>query len=277
MFPKDLVVFLEQECRGGDRRLAFGAELAKRWQAHLIATFATRPLALDPYTGFAVGAGLTAMLEGHRAKKKVALERARKEFDRLTERRSFTAEWRVSDNEPHDALMLHARHASLAILGPPQQQQTSTTVLGLSERMIFASGRPCLLLPHDWPAERIVRRIVVGWNGSREATRAIADALPFLTAAQQVELIVAPETDGAWGDDPGADMAVHLARYGVPVSLERPHDVDAGAALLSCCAAIDADLLVMGAKGRSEISEFLFGGATRAVFASARLPLLLST
>lgn len=276
MFPKDLVVFLEQECRGGERRLAFAAELAKRWQAHLIAAFATRPLALDPYAGFAVGAGLSAMLEGHRAKKTAALERARKEFDRLTDRRSFTAEWRVSDDEPHEALMLHARHASLAILGPPQRQQSSTTVLGLSERMIFASGRPCLLLPHDWPAERIARRIVVGWNGSREATRAIADALPFLAAAQQVELVVAREADGAWGEDPGTDMAAHLARHGVPVTLARPPDAEAGAALLGRCAAIDTDLLVMGAKGRPDVSEFLFGGATRTVLSAAQLPLLLS-
>lgn len=119
MFPKDLVVFLEQGDRGGDRRLAFAAELAKRWQAHLIAIYVARPLALDSYAGFAVGAGLSAMLEGHRAKKAATLEHARQDFDRLTERRSFGAEWRVSDDEPPEALM---QHASLAILGPPWRQ-----------------------------------------------------------------------------------------------------------------------------------------------------------
>lgn len=276
MSPKDLVVFLEQECRGYDRRLAFVAELAKRWQAHLIATFVTRPLALDPYAGFAVGAGLSAMLEGHRAKRTAALERARRDFDRLTDRRSFTAEWRMSDDEPYEALMLHARHADLAILGPPRRQQASTTVLGLSEQMIFASGRPCLLLPHDWPAERIAQRIVVGWNGSREAARAIADALPLLSAAQRVDLVVVPEGRGAWGDEPGADMAAHLARHGVPVNLERQPDEEAGTALLARCAAIDADLLVMGAKSRADVGEFLFGGATRAVLGAVQVPLLLS-
>lgn len=278
MLPKDLVVFLEQDCRGSGQRLAFAAQLAKRWQAHLIATFICRPLALDPHAGFAMGAGLSAMLEGYQAKKASALERARKEFDDLTERRSFSAEWRVSDDEPYEALMLHARHASLAILGPPERQQASTTVLGLSERTIFASGRPCLLLPIDWPADRTARRIVVGWNGSREATRAIADAMPFLAAADTVHLVVVPDagTKGLYGQDPGADMAAHFSRHGVPVVLEQQPGTDAGAALLQRCAAIGADLLVMGAKGRSDVSEFLFGGATRTVFGATQAPVLLS-
>lgn len=75
--------------------------------------------------------------------------------------------------------MLHARHASLAIVGPPSIRREAMTTLGLSENVIFASGRPSLLVPIDWPAHWIGKRIVVGWNGSREATRAIGDALSF--------------------------------------------------------------------------------------------------
>lgn len=142
--------------------------------------------------------------------------------------------------------------------------------------MIFASGRPRLLLPQDWPVERIAQRIVVGWNGSREAARAIADALPLLRAAQQVALVVVPGAKGIWGEEAGADMAAHLARHGVPVSLHRLPDEEAGTALLARCATIDADLLVMCAKGRADIGQFLFGGATRAVLDAAQVPLLLS-
>jgi len=276
--PKDLVVFLEQARHGSDRRLAYAAELAKRWQAHLIATFVLRPLALEPYAGFAVGAGLSAMLETYQAKKASAVQAARQEFDFLTGNRSFSAEWRISDDESHEALMLHARHADLAILGPPARQRTAASVLGLAEHLIFASGRPCLLLPDEWPAERLPQRIVIGWNGSREATRSIADAMPFLADAESVHLVVAPRagTKDLHGQEPGADMAAHLSRHGVSVVLEQSLGEDAGSILLGRCAAVDADLLVMGAKGRSEVSEFLFGGATRTVFASARTPLFLS-
>jgi len=278
MFPKDIIVFLEQDCRDSRQRLAFAAGLAKRWQAHLAATFVTRPLALNPHAGFAIGAALPAMLEAHLVKKSDAQSQARREFDNLTLRRSFSAEWRISDNEPPGALTLHARHADLVIMGPPQRQQAPTTVLGLSEGLIFASGRPCLLLPDDWPAERVARRIVIGWNGGREAARAIADAMPLLVAAEAVHLVVLPDAGlkGLHGQEPGADMAAHLARHGVRVVLEQQPGSDAGAALLERCAATNADLLVMGARGRSELSEFFLGGATRVVLSESRLPLLLS-
>jgi len=277
MFPKDLVVFLEPY-PGHSQRFAFAASLAKRWQAHLIATFVTQPLALHPHAAFAVGTGLSNMLAEYQAGAVAALTQARAEFDHLAERRSFTSEWRVSDNETGEALMLHARHASLAILGPPARQTTATTMLSLSERMIFASGRPCLLVPNEWPAERIGSRIVVGWNGGREATRAIADAMPLLTAAETVHLVVVPDAriQELYGEDPGADMAAHLARQGVSVVLEQCQGENAGTVLLDRCAAVGADMLVVGAMGRPRISEFVLGGATRTVLDRVDLPVLLS-
>jgi nucleotide-binding universal stress UspA family protein len=277
MFPRDIVVFLD-EGPGRQARLAFAANLARRWQAHLIGTFVTRALDLDPYAGYAVGAALPAMLEHYRAEVAATVATARAEFDRIVDHRSFTAEWRVSDNESGEALMLHARHAGLAILGPPARQVATGTMLSLSEDAIFASGRACLLLPVDWPGERAVRHVCIGLNGGREAARAIMDAMPFLVEAQSVHLVVAPEARTSWlsAHDPGADMAAHLARYGVPVVLEQLPGEDAGALLLARCADVDADLLVMGAMGRPRISEFVLGGATRTILASARLPLLVS-
>ncbi|MGJ7901023.1 hypothetical protein [Lysobacter sp. 1R34A] len=174
MNPKDLVVFLEQY-PGRSQRLAFAAALAKRWQAHLIATFVTQPLALNPHASFAVGRAISAVLDDYLAAASAASAQARAEFDSLTARRSFTSEWRVSQDETCEGLMLHARHASLAVLGPPSRQTRPATMLSLAEDSIFASGRPCLLVPDDWSDERIGSRIVVGWNGGREAARAIAD------------------------------------------------------------------------------------------------------
>ena len=278
MFPKDLVVFLEPLSQGHSR-LGFAATLAKLWNAHLIATFVTRPLMLEPHAGFAVGPALSALLAEHRARSLSTLARARAEFDALTERRSFTAEWRVSDNESGEAMMLHSRHASLAILGPPARQQGTATMLGLSESLILASGRPSLMVPDDWPADRMARRIVIGWNGGREATRAIAGAMPFLVAAESVHLVVVPDarTRGLFGEEPGADMAAHLARQGVRVVLDQCTGDGTGTVLLDRCAAADADLLVMGAIGRPRVSEMMFGGVTRTVFENAKLPVLLSS
>lgn len=278
MSPKDLVVFLESDGRHG-RRLEFAAALAKRWQAHLIATFVARPLDADPHTGFAIGDAVDEMMAVYRAQVAEAAARARRDFDALCDRRSFSSEWRLSEDEEGEALVLHARHACLAILGPPGVQRDTPVPFGLSENMLFASGRPCLLLPDHWPVDAGTgRRVVVGWNGSREATRSIAAAMPFLAEAETVRLVVAPRArgSGVYGPDPGADMAAHLARHGVPVVVDSSAAEDAGDLLLRHCAEFEADLLVMGAMGRSRISEFVFGGATRTIFASISVPLFVA-
>jgi nucleotide-binding universal stress UspA family protein len=275
--PADLVVFLEP-ARERDSRLRYAAFLAKQWRAHLIATFVVRELALEPYAGFAVGAALTDMLAEHSKAAAESLSRVREDFDALVHNRSFSSEWRVSDNEDSEALMQHARHASLAVLGPPACQQSRTTRLGLSERLIFESGRPCLLLPEHWPEDRTARRIVVGWNGGREAARSIADAMLFLALAESVHLIVVPEgrSRGAYGPEPGADMAAHLARHGVRVMLERHTGDDAGAVLLERCRDLDADMLVAGGRAHPHISDLLLGGATRTIFEGVKVPLMMS-
>jgi nucleotide-binding universal stress UspA family protein len=276
MTPKDLVVFLEEEA-GRSERLAFAANLAELWQAHLIVTFVTNRLALDRHAGFAVGDALTNMLSAHRAEVEKAKQQTHRLYDHIVANRPFTHEWRISENEQGEALMLHARHASLAVLGPAAGSTQSVTTLGLSEDIIFASGRPSLLLPVDWPAHRLAKRIVIGWNASREATRAIADAMPFLTAAEAVHLVVVPEAKITnLGSDPGAVICRHLARHKVSVTLLQLEGRDAGTVLLEHARSLNADLLVMGAYGHSKISEFIFGGVTRTMFASADFPVLLS-
>ena len=276
MTPKDIVVFIEEEA-GRTNRLAFAAALAKKWSAHLIATFVAEGIDLEPSNSFAVGSALKHTFQTYRARNRAQETRTRQIFENIVDEFQISSEWRYSEDEVGEALMLHARHASLAIVGPPSVRRASMTTLGLSEDVIFASGRPSLLVPIDWPAHRIGKRIVVGWNGSREATRAIGDALPFLIEAEQVHLLVIAEdkANALLGADPGADITRHLARYGVPVLLEQ-HKGDAGEVLLARARELDAEILVMGAYGHSKISEFIFGGATRAVLQGAELPVLLS-
>lgn len=277
MSPKDLVVFVEEE-PGRNNRLTFAVAIAQRWKAHLIATFVAHRLELHPSRGFAVGDGLKSMLQDHEQRNKKAEAQTRQFFEKLVKERDITSEWRFSENEMGEALMLHARHASLAIIGPPARLSGPTTTLSLSEDIIFASGRPSLLLPVDWPTDRVARRIVVGWNGSREATRAIAAAMPLLVNAETVHLVVIPETKvrSLLGADPGMDISRHLARHGVPVVLEQCAGSDAGAVLLERTRSLNADILVMGAYGRSKTSEFIFGGSTRTVLSAADFPILLS-
>lgn len=281
MRPKDLVVFLEPVADGA-ARLEAAVALAHHWQAHLIGTFVRRPLAMDPHAGFACGAAVAALLEQWERQGRAAADAARQRFDALTHHRSFTAEWRVSADEDPGTLALHARHACLSVLGAPAQAQSQSqspaTPLALAEQVLLGAGRPCLLLPEGDPWTLPPRRIVIGWNGSAEATRAIADAMPFLVEAERVALVVAPAArmQSRPGEEPGADMAAHLARQGVNVDLQQSVGDDAGAVLLARCASLRAQLLVMGAVARTGVGGWLYGGATRTVLRRAPLPLLLS-
>lgn len=278
MIPKDIVVFLDGDNVDEQRRrMGCAAALAERFRAHLIAVFVADRLELHPHAGFARGDGVSAMLREHGARVEAAKQAARHAFEEAGRHHGLSLEWRVSDGEFGEALMLHARHAAMAVLGPPRRPDRQQTVLGLSEDVIFASGRPSLLLPVNWSAS-IGNRIVVGWNGSREATRAIADAMPFLAAAQAVHVVVVPErkVSRLLGAEPGMDMTRHLVRHGVPAVLEQLEGPDAGRMLLDRAGDLDADMIVMGAYGQPKISEFVFGSVTRALLEAIELPLFLS-
>lgn len=277
MNPKDLVVFVEEE-EGRYNRLKFAVSIAEMWKAHVIATFVASRLELSPHRSFARGEGLRTMIENHKADVEREEAETRAFFEKLVKNRPVTSEWRFSSNEAGESLMLHARHAALAIVGPSSRVIGPITTLSLSEDIIFASGRPTLMLPTDWPAERLPRRIVVGWNGGREATRAIAAAMPFLMAAEAVYLVVVPESKvrNLFGEDPGIDMSRHLARHGVPVVLEQCEGERARQALLERVAYHDADMLVMGAYSTPKISEYIFGSVTRTLLEQAEIPLFLS-
>lgn len=279
MRPKDMVVFIDGDNADGQKGLLIhAAALAQRWQAHLIATFVADRLELRSHIGFIRGDGIARMLRTHEARVRDAMEKARSEFEEIGRRHDLSLEWRVSDDEFGEALMLHARHAALAVLGPPRRSDRRETALSLSEDVIFASGRPSLLVPSDWIGDRIGSRIVIGWNGSRQAARAIADAMPFLETAQAVIVVVVPEqkVSRVLGAEPGADITRHLARHGVPVTLEQHQGLDAGAILLDRARETKADLIVMGAYGQPKITEFIFGSATRTLLDAPELPILLS-
>jgi nucleotide-binding universal stress UspA family protein len=150
----------------------------------------------------------------------------------------------------------------------------------LSEAM-SNSRLPCLLLPPCWSSDLRLDRVVVGWNGSIEATRAIHGALPFLQAASEVLLIDGEKRgdhdDSNAGIPPRFDPLDYLKRHQVAASSRRIHvqPPEAGAALLKAAHGIRADLLVIGSYSHSRLRERILGGATRHMLAHAHLPVLM--
>jgi len=136
-----------------------------------------------------------------------------------------------------------------------------------------------LSVPAIYLGEPIADSIVVGWDGSVPALRAIDGALPLLARARTVRLaLINPEREtGLHGDDPGADMALYLARHGVPVDvLVERTESPAGEALLRIAQENQAGLLVTGAFGHSRYREIVLGGVTRILLERSRLPVLFA-
>ena len=171
-----------------------------------------------------------------------------------------------------------ARHFDLSVVGQAEPE-TSAIEDKIVEAALFDSGRPAIVVPYIQKAPLKLDRVMVCWDGSRSAARAIADAMPFLERAELVEvvIIVANERDKQYEIE-GVDMDQHLARHGLNVDVKRIDygDLDVADALLSHAADYDADFIVMGGYGHSRLREFVLGGVTRSILRTMTAPVLMS-
>ncbi|RZT11041.1 Nucleotide-binding universal stress protein, UspA family [Duganella sp. CF402] len=186
------------------------------------------------------------------------------------------------EDDAEDGLMQHAPFNDLLILGQTDPHYHAPGVIrDLPQYLLLHSGRPLLLVPYGSGADCSApfHHPLLAWDGSRQATRAISDALPLLKLANTVTLLILnPDPQqGREAQEPGVDMALYLARHGVRVNVMREHTtVDTGSALLCVAAELHCDLLVMGGYGHRRAREIVLGGATRTVLADMNLPVLIA-
>lgn len=181
-------------------------------------------------------------------------------------------DWLVAQSDALDAIAYAARWNDLIVIERPQQQPDAPLGWGLVSRSAFAAGAPLLVIPESAEVGELGRRIVVLWNGSREAIRAVHGALPILRRADSV-VVLDGESRGANGGLlhlPAFDLRRHLDGHGITAQFQ-PFTApdDRGAGLLAAARATGADLIVMGAWGHSRIAELIVGGVTRHLFQHA--------
>jgi nucleotide-binding universal stress UspA family protein len=184
--------------------------------------------------------------------------------------------------DPERMAALSARHVDLIVVaGTPGTTAGAGKVHGYVGVLLMESGTPVLMVPSGASPTRIpARRVVVGWKPTREATRALHDAIPLLQLAERVDvLIVDPNGRAtAHGEPPGNDVATHLAHHGVNVHVvvEAAGDDTVGTTLLKRAATIEADLIVVGGYGHARLKEWVLGGVTHELLGAAHLPVLFS-
>ncbi|HEY5700583.1 MAG TPA: universal stress protein [Gammaproteobacteria bacterium] len=200
-------------------------------------------------------------------------------FDEVTKKAGIRCELRIEDGDTVHWLGLHGRYADLIITGQPQADDDLLGTGGVPGAVALSGGRPVLVIPRAGARTLVAKRTVVAWNESREATRAISDAMPILQMAERVEVLnVSSGAHASAGESSVATMSRHLTRHGVKAeaNVMSQGEVDPAELLLSHVNRYGADLVVMGAYGHSRLREFVLGGMTRHLLNYSPVPLFLS-
>jgi nucleotide-binding universal stress UspA family protein len=280
MALKNIGVFVDATPEG-EKRIDYAATLAHQCGAHLAGIHvvsAVRPEHRANY--YVIGEkAIRASLAWQKASDEAATTDVRRQFEAISAKRDLSAEFRVIRRGGSDEdLILSSLHSDLVVIGQCELQEMPGYLA--PERLLLASGAPILVVPSGWKSEPIGKNILVGWNASREARRAVADALPFLVEAASVTLLVVDSDKRArrHGEEPGADIALYLARHGAQVEVAQVSSRGSPVAdiILSYAADHGADLIVIGAYSHARSIEMVFGGVTRTLLKQAPIPVLMS-
>ncbi len=282
MAYKNLLVHVDSG-RGCAPRVDVAVELAQAYEAHLAGLYVAASPYMPPYIDEAGGMPGVVREARTRAVHEMR-DKAKGIFAERTGRAGFSAEWRTAETtsvEVPNVVALHARYADLAIVGQTDPEGNGwATPRDLPERLVMMAGRPMLVVPYVGKYSQVGKRVLVAWNATREATRAVNDALPILERAEAVTVLAVDPESGisGHGEVPGADIALHLARHGVKAEAShiQATDVDVGDMLLSRAADFSADLIVMGAYGHSRLRELVLGGATEHILHHMTMPVLMA-
>lgn len=255
----------------------FAVAVAALFQAHLAGVGFQFEPSLPPVD---MGASLSSrFLEQARAEAREHTDAAIARFEELARREGISAASHRFDTTTAGAPNRFAdiaRRFDLAVLQQIEPDRDAMDEI-IAESALFDSGRPILLVPYIHKGGLTLNRVSVCWDGSRAATRATADAMPFLKRAKAVDLIVIENDRPKSEDFPGIDIARHLARHGLNVDLKRlPMTTDVSTTILNFTADASTDLVVMGGYGHSRLREFVLGGATRGIMQAMTVPTLMS-
>jgi nucleotide-binding universal stress UspA family protein len=263
--------------------ISAATELARIHASHLIGLSAMPQIR---FTAYDAGLAAPTIFEEESAVYKKAEARLNAQFEVATAQAAtggFTAEWRNvgSGFEPaSDVVVAHGRTADLIIASQADADWYDSPRYDAPDVLAVESGRPVLIVPNKGNKSLVAKRIVVGWNGRREAARAVFDALPLLKAAEEVSVLwVNPEAEHELaGDFPAIDICAALARHGVKCEEAQPVSPQGtvGETLLFEATKFGSDLLVMGCYGHSRFREFVLGGASRHVLKNTTVPVLMS-
>jgi len=230
--------------------------------------------------GSLLGGMPTDLIEAQREENSRTAKEAVSRFESAARAAGISAETRTLDASVAGAPDLFgriARRFDLAVVGQARREQGASEEL-MIEGALFGSGRPLIVVPQAHKQELKLDRIIICWDGSRPAARAIADSLPFLRRARSIDIVVVTGERDKSGEITGTNMRRHLARHGIDVEIKHITGGGAGVqnAILAHAAETGTDFMVLGGYGHSRLREFILGGVTRSILRSMSVPVLMS-
>lgn len=256
------------------------ATLARRFEAHLTGLYVVPQVFVPAVVPFEVTGEI---IEIQRKAFEEAAQRIEQTFREAMQASGLTWDWRRADGRQEtveNLVMLHGRAADLIVMSQSDQRSEIYAPTDVTEDVMMGAGRPVLVIPIEGKTNAIGVRVLVAWNGSKEAARATFDSLPLLKAAKEVRLLTVdtrPKHTGGVIVE-GAEIARTLSRHGIRCVVETASASSASVAeqILAKAKGDDCDLLVMGGYGHSWLREVVFGGATRDMLAEMTIPVFMS-
>jgi nucleotide-binding universal stress UspA family protein len=251
--------------------------LGEIFDAHVLGlAFAYEPV----IPGAMMGSVPAEFIESQRAEASDMANGTIRRFEELARRSSISRDMRMlsaSLSGASDQLGRLSRRFDIVVVGQPEREHGASDEI-VAEGALFESARPVIIVPFIHKGGLKLDRVMVCWDGSRAATRAVADSLPLMKKAKQVEIVIVANGRPKANEVPGADLGEHLARHGLKVDVKRitSPDIDVASTILSYAADSSTDLIVMGGYGHSRLREFILGGVTRGILESMTVPVLMS-
>ena len=274
MFYKDLLVAVDNS-ELSEQAFSVALKLSHQFKAHLTALYPIRTLADLPLVGMAEGSGVLARYRDSLYEESAV---CRERYARLAENGLVRMDWQQPEGNPDDLIADVGRLSDLVILAQGDQQAHQGAIKGLSDDVLLRLGRPALVVPYTGLSNTEFKRVLIAWDGSQPATRAIHDAFPILRNASVVEVVCIEDSARQAKPLNTETLHTHLLRHSINSEITRlPRgEINTGSTLLNHAADTGADILVVGAYGHSRLRETIFGGVTSMLLKSMTLPLLMS-
>jgi nucleotide-binding universal stress UspA family protein len=281
MSYKTILVHVDRSANAG-QRFELAAAIAANEDAHLIGAAMTgvSRFIYQPESASGLNPGLADLLKAPVDLLRERANGALNDFEKIARASGRPFERQLVEDEAGGGMSLLARYSDLVVVGQTDRDDpASSFTLDLPEYVALHSARPVLVVPYAGRIETTSSRVLMAWDGSASAARAVTGAIPLLKRAQLVQVTVfnAGSKQGVHGEQPGADIALYLARHGVKIEvLVQESTMDVGNALLNMAFDQASNLIVMGCYGHTRFREILLGGATRTMLGTMTVPVLMS-